>query len=146
MSCLTLVNIFRVEKFNRMLQNFPPKFIKRPLGKSCNFVRNCSKQPFHLLYFINAFRYQPSIQLETPSYHEINLQSSPSMWLFVFAKHFAKFSATIDHVDISQLNYERPCWLFLLLRWHRGKQTDNETYPNVYQSMSNYPAGGLALY
>ena len=144
MSCLTLVNIFRVEKFNRMLQNFPPKFIKRPLGKSCNFVRNCSKQPFHLLYFINAFRYQPSIQLETPFYHEINLQSLHGfLCLFNICKIY---STAIHDVDISQLNYERPCWLFLLPRWHRGKQTDNETYPNVYQSMSNYPAGGLALY
>ena len=44
---------FGVEKFNRMLQNFPPKFIERTGRESCNFDRKL--QQFHLHSFINAF-------------------------------------------------------------------------------------------
>ena len=39
MSCPSLVNIFRVEKFNRMLQNFPPKSMTSFYIESCNFVK-----------------------------------------------------------------------------------------------------------
>ena len=53
MSCLTLVNIFQVEKFNRMLQNFPPKFIKRTLGQSCNFHRKLQQIIFHNVFHLH---------------------------------------------------------------------------------------------
>ena len=53
MSCLTLVNIFQVEKFNRMLQNFPPKFIKRTLVQSCNFHRKLQQIIFHNVFHLH---------------------------------------------------------------------------------------------
>ena len=153
MSCLTLVNIFQVEKFNRMLQNFPPKFIKRTLGQSCNFHRKLQQIIFHNVFHLHQCEAlkSPKWRVNPPLFQFrdwIDCCRRPSQLcstylIFIMFANLQILHSYDDTVDYIITNRASGCyagyhWRFwgrnICQLWMRGSPIP---YPIVWRSLSS---------